>query len=145
MDKTPEELAYAAGFFDGEGCINIAKWRQLCSETREPGTYYKLRIILANTYLPTLEWFQATWGGAINTKPIFGNRVQGYNWTLAQPQSARFLEEILPYLKQKRTEAELGLEFYRSNRRFGRNARPVEYVADREAFYKRMRALKTSA
>ena len=145
VTATPEKLAYAAGFFDGEGCINISRWRQLCRETTEPGTYYKLRVMVSNNDLPSLQWFQAIWGGAINKKKIHGNRVQGYNWTLPQPASAWFLEEILPYLKQKRSQADVALEFFRSNERFGRNARPLDYVESRERFYQKLKQMKVTA
>jgi intein-encoded DNA endonuclease-like protein len=50
---TPE---YAAGFFDGEGCVN-------CSSSRNNSF---IRILVVNTNLEILQRFQAVWGGDIN-------------------------------------------------------------------------------
>jgi len=141
----PEDLAYAAGFFDGEGCINITRFRWHCTETKRPGVYYKLRVMVTNTDLPVLEWCQRLWGGAILERKVKGNRRRSWSWDLYETDSARFLKDVLPYLKLKRPQADLALEYTRTNRRFGRNTRPPEYMAQRERFYQQMKAMKLPA
>ncbi len=46
---------YAAGFMDGEGCINVSSCRN--------STY--IRVLIVNTNREVLEMFQQRWGGDI--------------------------------------------------------------------------------
>ena len=107
--------------------------------------YYKLRVMVTNTDLPVLEWCQRLWGGAILERKVKGNRRRSWSWDLYETDSARFLKDVLPYLKLKRPQADLALEYTRTNRRFGRNTRPPEYMAQRERFYQQMKAMKLPA
>src|SRR5260370_23774801 len=50
------EVAYTAGVFGGEGCVNIARYLQRGSP------YPPLPIIFTNTPFPGLPWLQERWG-----------------------------------------------------------------------------------
>mgnify|MGYP003346722492 CR=1 FL=1 len=83
---TPE---YAAGFFDGEGCVN-------CSSSRNNSF---VRILVVNTNIDVLKAFQTVWGGDINAnyKPK-AHWKQAYTWRLQHKAANDFLKEILPFL-----------------------------------------------
>lgn len=100
------EVAYCAGLFDGEGCIRIAKYKKGRAS-------YNLKCLLemANEYIPQL--FKFHFGGGvyskkriINGKPYFATR-----WEISTRVASNFLEVVLPYLKLKKAEAELGIKF----------------------------------
>jgi len=96
---TPE---YAAGFFDGEGCVN-------CSSSRNNSF---VRILVVNTNIDVLKAFQAVWGGDINTNTkTKAHWKQAYTWRLQHKAATNFLTEILPFLIVKRQQAEAAIAF----------------------------------
>ena len=107
---TTEELAYIAGFFDGEGYIGIVKNQGL-----------RLIVSITNTKVGILYWLKGLFGGSVckgqrpsqNQKPI-------YVWTIVSREAAMFLYKIQPYLRLKEELAELGLEFQRT-KEWGKN------------------------
>ena len=93
---------YAAGFFDGEGCVN-------CASTRN-NTY--VRILIVNTNFEVLKTFQNTWGGDINLNyKAKSHWKQAYTWRLQPKAATDFLNEILPFLIIKNQQAEAAIAF----------------------------------
>lgn len=87
---------YAAGFVDGEGCINFAKTRL---------SIYP-RVLVTNTNLQILQDFQKKWGGDINALSLRKeNWKQGYSWRISWAKAVDFLSDIEPYLKIKKYQA----------------------------------------
>src|SRR5262245_42979427 len=89
---------YMAGFFDGEGCVNIGRTRK----------NYFVRVLLVNTNLDILLVFQARYGG--DTKELSGPKTrpkwkQSWCWRLNHIRAVRFLEDILPWLIVKEQQA----------------------------------------
>jgi hypothetical protein len=62
MFKTTD-LAYAAGYIDGDGCFFIDK---IFAENRFK---YRYSIIINSTEIENLQWFQKTFGGVLTSKP----------------------------------------------------------------------------
>tara|TARA_R110002020_G_scaffold168090_1_gene356764 strand:+ start:18350 stop:18742 length:393 start_codon:yes stop_codon:yes gene_type:complete len=91
-------LAYLAGYIDGEGCFTVSS-----------GT----RIAVSNTYIPGLLKMQERWGGSVRrmsgTNP---NARTGWQWQLGGENCRHLLRLLLPYLKEKRDQAELVLEWF---------------------------------
>ncbi len=120
MKKT--DLAYLAGLFDGEGCITIGK--------RSDGNkhhYLRASVEMANEYVPNLLKFH--FGGSVH-KRDFRNRgwqIQ-WAWSIHTKGAGFFLKSILPYLKIKRNEAELALEFLKGIHTMGVRLSEEEYV-----------------
>ena len=86
-----EELAYAAGLFDGEGSISLV--RQKNNRTHSP------QVSVASTYYEVVLWFQRRFGGSIVTKqPRKSNHSVSYDWRLTDRRALAFLELIRPYL-----------------------------------------------
>ena len=108
------DLAYIAGLFDGDGCISIAKCKP-----RHPGCspYYRLvvAVAMANEYIPRFLKFY--FGGRVNKSSARRERWKDqWQWHLGSDDAVAFLKAILPYLKLKREEAELAIEFQSSKR-----------------------------
>ena len=108
-----EELAYIAGFFDGEGYIGIVMNHGL-----------RLIVSITNTKVEILYWLKDLFGGSVcngqrpsqNQKPI-------YVWTIVSREAAIFIYRIQPYLRLKEEQSELGLEFQRTKNWGGNNSR----------------------
>ncbi len=137
MKKT--DLAYMAGLFDGEGCVQIAK-----------SGHYSLacQVSMANEFMPS--WFRFSFGGSVHLRPRIGeNWKDQWVWTIHGPKAARFLEAILPYLILKKPQAEIGLKFQagmglRGRNQYGTNRHDpltAEELAVREAQFITMKGL----
>ena len=88
------ELAYLAGFFDGEGCVLYD------------------RIYADNTNPHILEMFFVLWPGGrvyLKTPPGEPNRSQ-YRWVAHGPTAREALRDMMPYLIEKKEQAEIHLD-----------------------------------
>jgi hypothetical protein len=116
------EVAYTAGFFDGEGCVSIARYLQ------RGRPYHTLAIIFTNTNFQVLEWLQQRWGGHLTkpTKPSNPRHRPSRNLWLSAGPARPLLLAMLPYLIIKKPQVEIALEFInsRSNNR-GRQGDPA--------------------
>jgi hypothetical protein len=113
MSKS-HQLAWAAGFIDGDGFITIQNRNQTVKDKVYKGHYLRIGACQANK-LP-LEELQRLFGGKIIIKNSGPNK-EGYNrktqflWCLSTAQAAEVIEQLLPYLIHKKEVALLGLEF----------------------------------
>lgn len=103
------DVAWAAGFVDGEGCVSVTK----SSRKGQPLPYYRADLIVANTVKEPLDKLALIFGGrVVVTRPSIGNRQLTYGWkTTGTSHTARVLQELLPWLTVKRAQAALVLEF----------------------------------
>ena len=92
------DLAYVAGFFDGEGCISITK-----------NGAVDVRII--NTAHNVLVKLQSVFGGSITERSQRVNKKQ-YAYSFYGENAVKFLELVKPYLIEKLPQAETVLEYY---------------------------------
>ncbi|TMG31525.1 MAG: hypothetical protein E6H93_06360 [Chloroflexi bacterium] len=117
------EVAYTAGFFDGEGCVNIARY------LKRGRPYHILAIIFTNTNFQVLEWLHQRWGGNLIRQVVRGNpRHRPCGYLRLSPGPARpLLIAMLPYLIIKKSEAEIALQFIeaKSDNRTGRKGDPA--------------------
>ena len=110
--KTPtqHDIVYMAGLFDGEGCVVIAKHHR-----RKDGTYnYELRVDLVNTWLDIFPWIRDRFDGRFAMtydKPPNPIRKPRGDWILTNQKAADFLVMIIPFVKIKRRDMEIGLAF----------------------------------
>lgn len=104
--KLELHLAYFAGIFDGEGWVSITRTRPY---GRHVTPRYSLYIGVANTYLPVLEAMKLLFGGSLGKTAKVN--LQCYAWRLTSHNAVRFLEALLPYLRIKRMQAEIGIEY----------------------------------
>lgn len=103
---TPEDLAYAAGFFDGEGHIRIQKHSTRCRSMM-------LQVSICQATSAPLDWFQETFGGTLKRRLVKykGNRKVRYDWQASSGVAEKFLRDTLPYLRNKSDEALVALAF----------------------------------
>lgn len=103
---------YAAGYFDGEGCIRVTY-----------STGYGIHVFITNTYRPYLEELQKYFGGKVTLRNHSNekHRTQ-FQWRISNKIEALFfLKAICPFVKEKYKQVALGIEFcsfpkYHSNR-----------------------------
>jgi len=103
-----ESLVYIAGFMDGEGCISFSK----------KNTSYNVHINISNTNRNILNWIQKTLkerGIIMKLYPKKKEKAtdkQGYRLECFKMEDVKKLLGLLfPYLKGKRKQALLVLEF----------------------------------
>lgn len=96
------ELAYLAGFFDGEGNIDIAHAKRTASH---PSEQYSLNVIVSQKDLTMLKAYKI-FGGS-----IYHDSQDCYQWHIHGYKASHFLKAILPYLRLKKDQAVKAIEF----------------------------------
>jgi hypothetical protein len=95
---TETDIAYAAGFFDGEGCIMVAK-------------NGAIDVRITNTSKQVLLKLQAVFGGKIGDRSQKANKTQ-YSYCFYGENAIKFIKILKPYLVEKLPQAETILEYY---------------------------------
>ena len=113
------EIAYIAGFFDGEGCVRIKKANQ-------GGNSYYIIAHLTNTNKNILEKVKDLFGGSIRIQEK-GRNKKVYNWCITSAEAADFLRTLLPFLIEKQTQAELALYFHHGKENFTKEKKAHHY------------------
>jgi len=134
------EAAYIAGVIDSDGCIHFERARR-----KNGGFRYRIIVAVDMCDLPTMEHISKTTGGRLVTKrSLRGSLTKRpfiYRLTWRNGPAEDFLRRILPFLHNKKRQAELGIEFQ------NQVAKPlgVKFTADDfticERFYLEMKAL----
>ena len=113
MDNT--ELAYAAGFFDGEGCFGIKM------HAGKHGPFHTPYATISQIRPEILIWLRSHFGGSIRFNPSSG-RNGIWALQLSARKSLDLMKALQPFLRIKRAEVDLILEAFASptvNRRGG--------------------------
>lgn len=138
-------LSYAAGLFDGEGCIHIAK--QTHPGSRQ-GYVYRLVVSVAQNHLRSLIDFQDFVGIPGRLYPVkrqgSANR-DAYTLTYDGGTAEALLRVLQPYLGRKADEAAVALAFQthgQIRRHFGPNGCPEDVWRKRAYYYRKLRNLK---
>ncbi|SRR6266568_4060094 len=142
------DIQYLAGYFDGEGSISIQKWEGVKRPGSNVTTSYQLHIKVTNTYRVVLGEFQQRFGGKVMSRGVskqFPNSRPVYDWAIGGKLARTFLTEILPYLVEKRPQAELTLQMPYNrdwHRSFTDRKRSPEEKALQERIYQEVKRLK---
>lgn len=102
------DLAYAAGYIDGDGCFYIEK---LFTENR-----FRFRCFIAinSTEIENLQWFQKIFGGVLTSKaPI--KQHKPIHRLVIKSKSLDLFKGIEPYLVEKLDEFKIFENFRNSN------------------------------
>lgn len=141
-----EFIIWAAGLFDGEGGITIIR------------PYYNLLVSVTNTYKPVLQLFEQRFAGTMQmtVDPRKSSRHKSnfpcYQFFFKYDSAKEFLILVLPYLRIKKSEAQLALDYIstvtnlaslRGGRLAGIKMTGLERKARRE-FYDRLQIIKTT-
>lgn len=100
-------IAWAAGFFDGEGSISVLHRKR---KNNRAG-WFALHLCVVNTNRDALLALQDQWGGGIYARPPKPNRRPIFQWHLGDLAAEKFLRDVRPYLRVKAPQATLALEF----------------------------------
>lgn len=102
------DVAWAAGFFEGEGGVDVAK---------RPSGDYLVKATASNCDSSMLAKISQLFGGGVypkrKRKDLEDKRRSSWTWEIAADMAYRFYSAILPYtsLSLKRKQIELALEF----------------------------------
>lgn len=144
-EPTKEELAYIAGFIDGEGSFSICKTkstpRKMADGSKKIYVVYKLVVDVTNTNRTVLDLIHNMFGGGVypgNQKKRNPRYLPRFAWRCNNTEEReRFIEAILPYLRMKRKQAKLALKFSRMYKQEGLHKK-------REEMRKQMQTLNHS-
>lgn len=127
--KPLKESAYLAGILDGEGHISIDR-REGIEPTHAP--IHGLLVGITNTDRDLIESLSTLYGGTVGRTGIRGcHRKDAYRWRLTGPPAAKFLRELHPFLRIKKRQAEIGIEFAHEMATRQRGHRLTENEVDR--------------
>ena len=130
MTSTPHELAYVAGFVDGEGCLSI-------------GTNGSVSLGIVNTSKCTLDFVLKVLGvGVIQDRKQIVNKRQ-YVFRAYGDNCMGAINLLLPYLIEKKDQALLLLEYRKSCRAIRKPGHRGAFAnPDRADYITKMKALK---
>jgi hypothetical protein len=124
---TVADLAWTAGIIDGEGSIFVMRQKR---KDRERDTNFILRVSVQSTdpYM-TKELLKMFPEGAEFS--VQRERGLGWSdtlkWQLNGKKAARFIKEILPFLRVKQAQAALAIEFQETTKKHWRHMLPEDY------------------
>ncbi len=104
MEET--DLAYAAGIVDGEGWVSFLH----CGKERKS---LSLTVAVSNTNILLLQWLKSSFGGNayLSRDGHRLNRKDVYTWGIFSLPALEFLKLIYPYLRLKKSQAEIAIKF----------------------------------
>ena len=131
---TELDYAWLAGFFDGEGCIEMSQ--------RRPGQSFRVTMTIVNTDRCAVDRCYAIAGGHLGgpEKKRRDAWKRTWRWRAYDSDVKRILEHLLPYLTVKKAQAMLAIQFpmsgCRSNAENGRRlpAGPLTKLGQAVAF-----------
>ena len=95
----PTDLAYVAGYMDGEGCFRANKGN--------------IEVQIKNTYPHVLRFIEDLFGGRVvqvRRKPRACDHRSVFGFSIYGDDARNMVRQLLPYLKEKKNQAELVLE-----------------------------------
>lgn len=122
-----EELAYLAGIIDGEGWITIDR----CNN--------EIRVGVAMVDTSAVELLQQTFGGKLRLCSVVkSTHRRTTEWEVSVRKAKDVLTQVLPYLRIKRRQAEVALEFQETKKYRGSAPTPQDVLAKRSSLVKEM-------
>jgi len=105
-------LAWAAGFFDGEGCVMVEKSKEIkCTH----GFRTSLHATVTQTSKPCLELFLSNFGGSITTTETRGENSRRwsvqYRWIARNDEALNFLRAVEPFVVVKKSQVQAALDY----------------------------------
>lgn len=103
-----QDLAYAAGIIDGEGCMSIDRHKR-----KHIYTYgLSIQVSMKNPAVP--KWLNSNFGGsACITRQSRGafNQNPLHKWSIFGTEAQQLILKLFPYLIEKKLQATLMLSF----------------------------------
>jgi hypothetical protein len=115
------KYAYTAGLIDGEGCITIP--HRTPEQAHRPSRVAYLRVSVNMMDGECIDFLYGVWGGNIH------NRKDGLvYWELNGDKAREMLKKILPFLRAKKDQAELAIQFQSGVRKDCRKVSDFEWT-----------------
>jgi hypothetical protein len=138
-------LAYAAGIFDGEGYVDIYKATQ-SKASKSPSLY--VRVVIAQKDGVIMNWLEDNFGGYVSMNRK--DKYYIYRWDIRSKNALKFLSAIAPFVKIKRPQVMLVLEYEKRKLKFleslkghqGFPTLPLEEIRWRLEIREKLKALK---
>jgi hypothetical protein len=133
-----QDDAYAAGIIDGEGSIGVTY--------RTTNDSYLLVVQVSMTQPAVPTWLHETYGGGLGMYAQ-GARSWGsqyvYKWSIYGKEALLFISKVIPYLKEKRLQAEVASDYPVGREPgLGRKLSPEDRATQAD-MYELLRSLKT--
>lgn len=128
------DLAWAAGFIEGEGSISIAK-KSTVSRYDKKYFYYSLQIVVGQINPLPLERLQKLFGGSLYGPILKEGKRPFYRWQISSKAASEMLEKIAPYMSSKLNEVEIALKFQSITRRVGVKGIPEKVSLEMKGYY----------
>jgi len=107
MENT--DWAYLAGMIDGEGCITVRRREKPATAgDRKRGVSYSLRVSIGGEVNHLTQLCADTTLGSVWIRKREGQRHLA-EWSIGSYESKILLLEVLPYLRLKKSQAQVGL------------------------------------
>ena len=137
------QLGYAAGVIDSDGCITIGRHNKVINGNTF--TNYRLEVIVGQTDGRAVDFLFGTFGGYIHKRNALPpNRPFIYRWEIRGEKAMKLLKRLIPFLRIKREQAELAIQFQSIRTRNPRNRFTGKFDSSRyEGLHNRMKELKT--
>ena len=132
---TDLDLAWLAGFVDGDGCIHMNVNDSPVTPPRK--SYIVCGIIVSNTSIPAIERVKSIMSSLIGREVRYTARaVRGYrpiyNWKIKRMDEVRaVLTALLPYLVAKREQADTMLAYLDRKVPFARTGEDFSEFAEK--------------
>jgi DNA-binding CsgD family transcriptional regulator len=138
MQNDIRELhAYLAGLLGGEGTISVYKSKQ--------GFRYHPAVLVANTNKEVIELFTKTFGGKARKAISKNNAKDMWFWEAKQTDIPTILKKLQPFLRIKRLQAQIVIEFCKRLRirPSPRKPFPLEEIEARDILINNLRILNS--
>ena len=112
-----KELAYFAGFFDGEGNIDIIYIKKTKAH---PYEQYRLSVCVSQKDPKILYYYKKLFNGR-----VYPLKSGTYQWYVYGPKAYNFLRLMEHYLRIKRKECAKAIEFQKLVRKHGGKMNPT--------------------
>ena len=134
------DLAYIAGFFDGEGSITISN--RVASSCRSLSPNHTVTVSVGNTDPTVVSILHKEFGGSLSfAKAKRENHKDIYQWQISARGACVFLSAIRPFLKMKHKQADIAINFQESKPPYSKTRLTDEVIAWREEQKKKIQDL----
>lgn len=143
VEANEEELlnAWAAGLFDGEGCITLVR-RPPNPATQHRSERWEVRATLGLTVAEPVHWLKERYGGHVHLRlEQRTNRKDSTHWQADSRVGVAFVGAVYPFLRIKRPQADVALAYQKIIRKVGRRGYTDEALAEQRTLVERIKEL----